>query len=99
MSALVRPASVTPEFLNRLVSRVPGSTGQTWKLFDLAQESVARYGYPYLMFHRADLHAVLAGAIRARRPDAIRTGHKAVGCEQDAGGVTLRIEARRPENR
>ncbi|CAM3484553.1 succinic semialdehyde dehydrogenase [Nocardioides dubius] len=35
MSALVRPASVTPEFLNRLVSRVPGSTGQTWKLTEV----------------------------------------------------------------
>ncbi|MFS3129352.1 succinic semialdehyde dehydrogenase [Nocardioides sp. Bht2] len=35
MSALVRPASVTPEFLNRLVSRVPGSTGNTWKLTEV----------------------------------------------------------------
>ena len=34
------------------------NTGQTWKLFDLGAESVARYGYPYLMFHRGDLHRV-----------------------------------------
>src|SRR5215469_1424528 len=32
------------------------STGQTWKLFDLGAESVERYGFPYMMFHRGDLH-------------------------------------------
>ena len=41
------------------------STGQTWKLFDLGAESVERYGYPYVMFHRGDLHAMLLNAIRA----------------------------------
>ena len=29
------------------------NTGETKKLFDLGAESVERYGYPYLMFHRA----------------------------------------------
>ena len=33
------------------------STGQTWKLFDLGAVSVERYGFPYMMFHRGDLHA------------------------------------------
>ena len=36
------------------------STGQTWKLFDLGAVSVERYGFPYMMFHRGDLHAVAA---------------------------------------
>ena len=67
------------------------STGQTWKLFDLAAESVKRYGFPYLMFHRADLHGVLAEAVIARKRSAIHLGHKVVGVEQDAGGVTLRF--------
>ena len=39
------------------------STGQTWKLFDLATELVKRYGFPYPIFHRADLHGVLAEAV------------------------------------
>ena len=38
------------------------NTGQTWKLFDLGEASVQKYGFPYLMFHRADLHAVLLSA-------------------------------------
>src|SRR5947199_7889559 len=32
------------------------STGQTWKLFDLGATSVQRYGFPYMMLHRGDLH-------------------------------------------
>src|ERR1043166_3150231 len=38
------------------------NTGETWKLFDLGAESVARYGAPYFMIHRADLHTALIGA-------------------------------------
>ena len=34
-AGLTRPASVTPEFLKQLVSRVPGSTGNTWKLTEV----------------------------------------------------------------
>src|SRR6476646_7211203 len=47
------------------------STGQTWKLFDLGAESVERYGSPYMMFHRGDMHKVLLDAIRGMKPDAI----------------------------
>jgi salicylate hydroxylase len=68
------------------------NTGETWKLFDLAQESVARYGFPYLMFHRADLHAALVEAIRAKRPEAVETGRKVIGFTQDDSGVTIRFE-------
>ena len=42
------------------------STGQTWKLFDLGAVSVERYGFPYMMFHRGDLHAVLLDGDPAR---------------------------------
>src|SRR3954465_9153069 len=51
------------------------STGQTWKLFDLGRVSVERYGSPYMMFHRGDLHMMLLDAIRSVRPDAIRINH------------------------
>jgi salicylate hydroxylase len=69
------------------------STGQTWKLFDLGAQSVERYGAPYMMFHRGDLHAMLLDAIRQERPDAIHLGHKCVGVSQDEGSVTLRFES------
>jgi salicylate hydroxylase len=68
------------------------NTGQTWPLFDLGVESEALYGFPYLMFHRADLHSILVDAVRAEKADAIHTGCKVTGCDQDAAGVVLRME-------
>ncbi len=35
MNATQRPPSITPEFLEGLVRRVPGSTGNTWKLTEV----------------------------------------------------------------
>jgi len=68
------------------------STGQTWKLFDLGAVSVERYGFPYMMFHRGDLHAVLLEAIRRERPDAIHLDRKCVGLTQNADSVTIGFE-------
>ncbi len=50
------------------------STGQTWKLFDLGQESIARYGFPYLTVYRPDLIGVLADAVRREKAEAIHLG-------------------------
>ena len=72
------------------------STGQTWKLFDLGAESVERYGAPYMMFHRGDLHAVLLDAIRREKPDAIHLDRKCLGVTQDGDGVTLEFENAEP---
>ncbi len=58
-------------------------TGESWPLYDLGAESVERYGFPYCMFHRADLHAVLADAVAAAQPDAVRLNAKLAGVEQD----------------
>jgi salicylate hydroxylase len=86
--------------LRRLASEPTGkeirlwSTGRTWKLFDLGEESVQRYGFPYLMMHRADLHGVLVDAIRAVKPLALHLGARCAGFEQDAEGVRLRIDGR-----
>ena len=68
------------------------STGETWKLFDLGAISVERYGFPYVMFHRGDLHAILLDAIRRERPDAVHLGHRCVGLAQDDKGVTIQFE-------
>jgi len=68
------------------------STGQTWKLFDLGAVSVERYGFPYMMFHRGDLHTVLLDAIRRERPDAIHLDRKCIGLTQNADSVTIAFE-------
>jgi len=67
------------------------NTGETWKLFDLGAESVARYGAPYFMIHRADLHTTLLNAVRAMRPDAIRLNARCTGFADDGAGVTLEL--------
>jgi salicylate hydroxylase len=66
------------------------NTGETWKLFDLGAESVARYGAPYFMIHRADLHGVLIDAVRALAPNAIHLGARCTVFDDD-GPVTLRL--------
>jgi salicylate hydroxylase len=68
------------------------NTGQAWPMFDLGERSVELYGFPYLTFHRADLHSVLVDAVRAIKPDAIHVAARAVGVEQDEHGATLLLE-------
>src|SRR5262245_44471831 len=65
------------------------STGETWKLFDLGAVSVERYGFPYVMMHRRDLHAILADGIRRLKPDALHLGWRCVGLRQDDAAVVL----------
>lgn len=63
------------------------NTGEAWKLFDLGPVSEERYGYPYLMIHRADLHDVLRQALDERAPGALRLGRQLTSFAQDADGV------------
>lgn len=74
------------------------NTGQTWPLFDLGAESVARYGFPYFTIYRADLHNILADAVRAIDPEAIVLGARVAGFEARGDGVDVTLEdARRFE--
>jgi salicylate hydroxylase len=68
------------------------STGQTWKLFDLGAESVRKYGFPYYLIYRPDLHGLMERHVRRLQPDAIRLGAKVVGVEQDDSGVEVELE-------
>src|SRR5690606_21604638 len=68
------------------------NTGEAWPMFDLGAESIERYGFPYLTFHRADLHDILGRAVKALKPDAVHRAAKAVGCEQDRSGAVLRFK-------
>lgn len=67
------------------------NTGQAWPLFDLGAGCVAQYGYPYLMVHRGDLHAVLLDAVNRIKPDAVRLHSRLADFEQDGAGVTARF--------
>lgn len=67
------------------------STGQTWKLFDLGDASVAEYGYPYYTLYRPDLHRVLVDAIRSIAPEAIHLGARGDRFEQTDDGVRLTL--------
>src|SRR5690242_3336950 len=68
------------------------NTGQTWNLFDLGAESVRKYGFPYYMLYRPDLHGLMERHLRRLQPDAIRLGAKVVGVEQDDMGVEVELE-------
>jgi salicylate hydroxylase len=68
------------------------STGQSWKLFDLGVESVRKYGFPYYMVYRPDLHGLMERHVRRLQPDAIRLGVKVIGVAQQDGGVEVEIE-------
>jgi 2-polyprenyl-6-methoxyphenol hydroxylase-like FAD-dependent oxidoreductase len=58
------------------------SSGETWDWFALGVVSAQRFGTPHLMLHRSDLHGILAAAVRALKPDAIRLGKRCVGTTQ-----------------
>ena len=67
-------------------------TGETWKLFDLGAESIARYGFPYLTVYRPDLLTVLGEAVRREKADAIHLGTRVVAFDQDADRAVLKLE-------
>ncbi len=50
------------------------NTGRRWPLFDLGADARARFGAPYWMLHRGDLHQVLRTAFEAAAPGALHTG-------------------------
>jgi salicylate hydroxylase len=68
------------------------NTGRTWKLFDLGAVSVELYGFPYVMMHRRDLHAILADAIARVKPDTLRLGTRCVGLSQSDSTVQIAFD-------
>lgn len=72
------------------------SDGRRWKLFDLGAQSVARYGFPYLMMHRADLHSVLASAVQAIKPGAIHLQSQYQAHVETGHQVQLMVAGREP---
>lgn len=67
------------------------STGQRWKLFDLGSDCRERFGAPYWMVHRGDLHGVLLQALNAAAPKALRLQSRVVKAQTQPGGVQLTL--------
>jgi salicylate hydroxylase len=65
------------------------NTGQTWKLFDLGQDSVARFGSPYWFVHRGDFYKTLLDAVYDAKPDAIRTGKTCIAYRNESHRAVL----------
>ena len=71
------------------------NTGQTFKLFDLGEDSVRRFGAPYWFVHRGDLHTVLRDAVLALKGDAIHTSSRCIGYENASGRALLKLDGGR----
>ncbi|HEX2889981.1 FAD-dependent monooxygenase [Vineibacter terrae] len=65
------------------------NTGQSWTTFDPGAGATAAYGHPHVTMYRPDLLDVLAQAVQAAAPEAIRLGRTVVGCSQDENGAVL----------
>jgi len=57
--------------------------------FSLSAEHEAQHGAPYVQMHRADLHELLADAVRKLKPDAIHLNRRAAGFTETEDGVEL----------
>ncbi len=81
----IRAAAFRPPYWRNRIS----DTGELTNEHPLGGAAEERYGVPYLLMHRGDLHSALHGAV----PDeTIRYSHKIVGIDQGSAGVTMRFE-------
>jgi len=64
-------------------------TGKSWQLFDLGEQAVEKYGYPYLTVYRPDLLSALSDGVEALDPEAIVLDARVDRFEQDEDGVIL----------
>jgi salicylate hydroxylase len=67
-------------------------TGEVFAEIAAGEEFRKRFGYPYGVIHRADLHGVILAACRAADSIELRTRAKVVEIEEDGDGVTAITE-------
>lgn len=90
--------------LRRVASEPPGvvirdsSTGQAIGHVALGRFAAERYGAPYLVVQRADLHTLLLDAVRSQGI-ALLLGRRAVSVESDAPATSLVFEGSDGERR
>jgi salicylate hydroxylase len=68
------------------------ATGETWNWFELGSVTQQRYGTPHLALHRADLHGIIADAVRSLKPDAIKLGRRCRAVESTNDRATAHFE-------
>jgi salicylate hydroxylase len=68
------------------------NTGQSWHFPHHGASSTGRYGAPYLLMHRGDLHAMLVNAVRAAKGDAIHVNATCIDFTQTGRGVELLLK-------
>ncbi len=66
-------------------------SGELMHRIPLAETHLANFGAPYFHIHRADLHGILADRVRALDPNCLHLNARAVGYEENAEGVTLKL--------
>ena len=79
----VRPASYRVSLFN---------TNETLNEFDLAESHEAQFGSPYYLFHRAELHGILARCVERLDPSAIVLKARVVGFSQNDDGAAVSLE-------
>ena len=67
------------------------NTGQRWKLFDLGDDCLARFGAPDWMVHRGDLHRVMLDAFEARSDRPVRLNARVVQARSTDAGVSFEL--------
>ncbi|PZT74847.1 MULTISPECIES: FAD-dependent monooxygenase [unclassified Streptomyces] len=85
LGATVRATAVRMEELRFM----DGVTGEHVVSMPLTEEYRERFGNPYVVVHRAELHTALLEACRAREAIELRGGCSTVGYEQDGTGVSV----------
>jgi len=90
----VAPSAFRPE----AIWVFDGLTGRRLTSVPLGSQAEARYGAPYLTLHRADLHAALLSACKARGAIALTPGFAVAGVEaRDEAVAAVGIDGARTE--
>jgi salicylate hydroxylase len=68
------------------------NTGQVWRMAGHGADSEKRYGAPFLVLHRGDLHAVLVDAVRRLGADVLHVAARCVDFREAGSRVFLHLE-------
>lgn len=67
-------------------------TGESCSVPTRSADMVEKFGFPHITMHRADLHRILADAVRKFPSARIHLGAACTGFEQDTDGVDILLE-------
>jgi salicylate hydroxylase len=68
------------------------NTGQRWKLFDLGDDCLQRFGAPYWMVHRGDLHKILLEAFNERSDVPVKLNARVVSAQSTSTGASFVLQ-------